>query len=107
LRQVQIVPADTGIFAATRLDPDHPWVAYVRESLIRTTGQTPHVLPNLAGSLPNDCFSEVLGLPTIWIPHSYLGCNQHAPNEHVLKSVSREGMQLMAGLFWDIGTGAP
>jgi acetylornithine deacetylase/succinyl-diaminopimelate desuccinylase-like protein len=107
LRQVQILPSDTGIFAATRLDPDHPWVAYVRESLIRTTGQAPHVLPNLAGSLPNDCFSEVLGLPTIWIPHSYLGCNQHAPNEHVLNSVSREGMQLMAGLFWDIGTGAP
>lgn len=103
---VQIIPVDTGVFAATRLDPDHPWVDYVRQSLTRTTGQDPHVLPNLAGSLPNDCFADVLGLPTIWIPHSYLGCNQHAPNEHVLKSVCREGMQVMAGLFWDIGGGA-
>lgn len=105
--QVQITAAETGFFAATRLDPDHPWVDYVRASLKQTTGHDPHVLPNLAGSLPNDCFADVLGLPTIWIPHSYLGCNQHAPNEHVLKSVCREGMQVMAGLFWDIGCGEP
>jgi len=102
---VRIVAQQAGIFAATRLDPDHPWVAYVRQSLVRTTGMDPHVLPNLAGSLPNDCFAEILGLPTIWIPHSYLGCNQHAPDEHVLKSICREGMQVMAGLFWDIGNG--
>ncbi|WP_298861645.1 M20 family metallopeptidase [uncultured Sulfitobacter sp.] len=104
---VQVVPVDKGIFGATRLDPDHPWVDYVRTSLTLTTGDVPHVLPNLAGSLPNDCFADVLGVPTIWIPHSYLGCNQHAPNEHVLKSVCREGMQVMAGLFWDIGGGVP
>lgn len=103
---VQIKPLDKGIFGATRLNPDHPWVSYVRSSLKKTTGKDPHVLPNLAGSLPNDCFADVLGLPTIWIPHSYLGCNQHAPNEHVLKPICREAMEIMAGLFWDIGTEA-
>ena len=105
--KVRIQPTDRGIFGATRLNPDHPWVTYVRASLKRTTGKDPHVLPNLAGSLPNDCFADVLGLPTIWIPHSYLGCNQHAPNEHVLKPVCREAMQVMAGLYWDIGTDCP
>ncbi|AXI45256.1 hypothetical protein C1J03_03930 [Sulfitobacter sp. SK012] len=105
--KVMIVPHEKGVFGATRLNPDHPWVNYVKASLKKTTGKDPHVLPNLAGSLPNDCFADVLGLPTIWIPHSYLGCNQHAPNEHVLKSVCREGMQVMAGLFWDIGTHTP
>lgn len=104
---VQIKPMENGVFAATRLDPDHPWVAYVRASLTETTGQAPHVLPNLAGSLPNECFADILGLPTIWIPHSYLGCNQHAPDEHVLEPVCREAMQVMAGLWWDIGTSAP
>ncbi len=106
-KQVQIVPQDKGIFAATRLDPDHPWVDYVRASLKRTSGDDPHVLPNLAGSLPNDCFADTLGLPTIWIPHSYMGCNQHAPNEHVLIPLCRQAVQNMAGLFWDIGTGCP
>lgn len=105
--KVQIIAGEQGRFNATRLDPDHPWVSYVKASLTKTTGKEPHVLPNLAGSLPNDCFADILGLPTIWIPHSYLGCNQHAPNEHVLKSVCREAMEVMAGLFWDIGTNTP
>ena len=48
-------------------------------------------------------FAELLGLPTVWIPHSYAGCAQHAPNEHMLTDVAREALGLMTGLFWDIG----
>lgn len=100
---VRIEPRSAGAFTATRLDPDHPWVRFAAESVQRTVGRPPDVLPNLAGSLPNDCFADILGLPTVWIPHSYRGCAQHAPDEHMLKSVCREGLQVMAGLFWDLG----
>lgn len=99
---VKIVPADRGFFTATRLGPDHPWVQFAVASIARTSGKTPQVLPNLAGSLPNDSFSETLGLPTVWVPHSYAGCSQHAPDEHILKSISRDALRNMAGLFWDI-----
>jgi acetylornithine deacetylase/succinyl-diaminopimelate desuccinylase-like protein len=102
---VRIVPHERAFFPATRLSPDHPWVRFVAQSLQQTTGQAPHILPNLAGSLPNDVFAEILGLPTVWVPHSYRACSQHAPNEHVLKSVCRDALRLMAGLFWDIGEG--
>jgi len=44
----------------------------------------------------------VLGLPTIWIPHSYAGCCQHAPNEHLPKSLARQALLCMTGLFSDI-----
>jgi acetylornithine deacetylase/succinyl-diaminopimelate desuccinylase-like protein len=88
---------------ATRLSPDDPWVRWVIASLERTGGKKVAVLPNLGGTLPNDAFADVLGLPTIWIPHSYPGCSQHAPDEHLLAPVAREGLQLMAGLFWDLG----
>lgn len=91
------------IFHATRLDPEHPWVNFAVDSLKRTTNAKPAVLPNLGGSLPNDIFSDVLGLPTVWVPHSYPACSQHAPNEHLLPAVAREGLRLMAGLYWDIG----
>jgi acetylornithine deacetylase/succinyl-diaminopimelate desuccinylase-like protein len=89
--------------AATRLDPDHPWVRWASASVAATTGAPPVILPNLGGSLPNDCFAEVLGLPTIWVPHSYPACSQHAPDEHLLAGVAREGLQIMTGLFWDLG----
>jgi hypothetical protein len=45
----------------------------------------------------------VLNLKTLWVPHSYAGCSQHAPNEHLLAPIAREGLGLMAGLFWDLG----
>lgn len=101
--QVHVIPQDRGFFSATRLSSDHPWVRFVAQSMEQTTGQLPHILPNLAGSLPNDTFVDILGLPTVWIPHSYRGCSQHAPNEHVLKPICRDALRLMAGLFWDIG----
>lgn len=102
---VRIEPHDRGFFRATRLDPGHPWVTFVAESLTRSAGHAPHILPNLAGSLPNDSFTDILGLPTVWVPHSYRGCSQHAPDEHVLKPVCRDALRLMAGLFWDLGEG--
>ena len=90
--------------AATRLDPDHPWVKRVAASIERTTGIRPAILPNLGGTLPNDCFADVLGLPTVWIPHSYPACAQHAPDEHLLAPVARQGLAIMAGLFCDLDT---
>ncbi len=105
---VRVEPAREGFFAATRLDPEHPWVRFVAQSVARTTARAPAILPNLGGSLPNDIFADVLGLPTVWVPHSYAGCSQHAPNEHLLASVAREALQMMAGIWWDLGdTGAP
>jgi hypothetical protein len=32
-----------------------------------------------------------------------LGCSQHAPDEHILLSVTEEALGIMAGLFWDLG----
>jgi acetylornithine deacetylase/succinyl-diaminopimelate desuccinylase-like protein len=88
---------------ATRLDPDHPWCVRVLKSIERSLGCRPTFLPNLGGSLPNAVFSQVLGLPTVWIPHSYTGSRQHAPNEHLRVDLMEEGMAIMVGLFWDLG----
>ena len=45
--------------------------------------------------------------PLIWIPHSYNGCKQHGPNEHLLKSAAREGLLAMTGLWYDLGEAPP
>jgi acetylornithine deacetylase/succinyl-diaminopimelate desuccinylase-like protein len=103
--QVAVTAGRMETMHATRLDPEHPWVRRVAASIAATTGAPPAILPNLGGSLPNDCFADVLGLPTVWVPHSYPACSQHAPNEHMLASVAREGLAMMTGLFWDMGNG--
>lgn len=94
---------DSFLMKATRLLPDHPWVKWARQAIESTIDRPLTVLPNLGGSLPNDVFADTLDLPTIWVPHSYAACSQHAPNEHVLTPILREGLQIMTGLFWDMG----
>jgi acetylornithine deacetylase/succinyl-diaminopimelate desuccinylase-like protein len=106
--QVEVRRGGGGFFNASRLDPDDPWVRWAVTSIERTTGHAPTILPNLGGSLPNDIFVDILGLKTIWVPHSYAGCSQHAPDEHLLAPIVREGLGIMAGLFWDLGeSGTP
>ncbi|MBK6004728.1 M20 family metallopeptidase [Ramlibacter ginsenosidimutans] len=102
---VQIATTRETFFNATRIDPDDAWVQWAVASLARTTGKKPAILPNLGGSLPNDIFTDLLGLRTIWVPHSYAGCSQHAPNEHLPPELLREGLEVMTGLYWDLGSG--
>lgn len=90
-------------FGATRLDPEDAWVKFTLASIENSTGKKPALLPNLGGSLPNDIFADILGLRTIWVPHSYPGCSQHAPDEHLPAFIAREALTAMAGLYWDIG----
>ncbi|MBM4341145.1 MAG: M20 family metallopeptidase [Deltaproteobacteria bacterium] len=102
-KEVMVIPVRESWTNATRLNPDHPMVQMALSSIERTTGKKTAFLPNLGGTLPNDAFTDILGMPTVWIPHSYGGCSQHAPDEHLLAPVAREGLELMAGLFWDLG----
>jgi len=103
---VQVVPVmERDAFPASRTDPDEPWVKCVVASLAETAGRAPNVIPNSSGSNPSQIFKEELGTPVIWIPNSYAGCHQHGPDEHGLGSLLREGLGLMAGLWWDIGDG--
>jgi acetylornithine deacetylase/succinyl-diaminopimelate desuccinylase-like protein len=105
---VKVLPppsVNSGGFGATRTEPDHPWVLFAASSLQRSANAKPAVVPQSGGSICNDVFTDILGIPTIWVPHSYPSCSQHAPDEHILFSVTRSAAALMAGLYWDIGEG--
>jgi acetylornithine deacetylase/succinyl-diaminopimelate desuccinylase-like protein len=105
---VTLDPRREEYFSATRLDPENPWVRWAAGSIEETIGERPTILPNIGGTLPNEVFAEILGMPTLWVPHSYTACSQHAPDEHLLAPIVREGLRVMAGLFWDLGEkGAP
>ncbi|WP_159993438.1 M20 family metallopeptidase [Roseomonas sp. 18066] len=105
---IQVISKRQDPSPATRLDPEDPWVVWAASSIRRTTGSAPAILPNIGGTLPNHVFAEILALPTVWIPHSYAACSQHAPDEHILVPLTREALAMMAGIFFDLGEdGAP
>jgi len=88
--------------------PDNPWAKFAAASIEKTGGQQPNMLPNLGGSLPNEVFTDILGMPTVWVPHSYAACSQHAPQRAPAGAGgARLGLRLMTGIFWDVGVNAP
>ena len=91
--------------AASRTPPDHPWVRWAQASMERSLGKAVQIIPNSSGGLPGDVFIDHLGTPLVWVPHSYNGCKQHGPDEHLLIAPAREGILAFAGLWWDLGEG--
>lgn len=61
------------------------------------------VLPNGGGSNMTYILQYLVGMPCVWLPLSYAGCSQHAPNEHMLRLLMREGLRHVTGIYWDLG----
>lgn len=89
--------------AASRTDPAAPWVGWTVRSMEKTLGRRVQVIPNASGGLPGDVFVDHLGVSLVWVPHSYNGCKQHGPDEHLLIAPAREGIAAFAGIWWDLG----
>ena len=103
---VEIVPQSgtSGVkFGASRADPEHPIVKWMGDALNRITGGNCAVLPNSGGSNVTAIIGEELDVPYIWMPLSYTACSQHAPNEHILVPLMREGLGLLTEIYWDFG----
>jgi acetylornithine deacetylase/succinyl-diaminopimelate desuccinylase-like protein len=104
-----IVIENAGVrMAASRTPPNHPWVRWAQDSMQKTLGKRVQIIPNSSGGLPGDVFVDHIGVPLVWVPHSYNGCKQHGPDEHFLIAPAREGILAFTGLWWDLGqSGTP
>lgn len=102
--EVRIENAGVGM-PASRTDPSDPWVRWTLASMDRTLDRPTQIIPSGGGGLPSDMFVEHLRLPVMWFKHSYNGCKQHGPDEHLLIALAREGTAAFAGLWWDLGEG--
>ena len=89
-QDIKIITENAINFEAARTNLDKVWLEKIEHILEEFYGELVNVIPHLAGSLPNNCFTDVLNIPTIWIPHSYKECSQHAPNEHLPINLLRD-----------------
>lgn len=92
-----------GYFLPARTDPDHPWAEWLKGAVEKAGEGTCGVVPCSGGSNVTGIIQGELDIPFAWLPMSYLACSQHAPNEHVLKPLMREGLALIAGVYWELG----
>jgi acetylornithine deacetylase/succinyl-diaminopimelate desuccinylase-like protein len=102
-RGFHMVNVEATVQPASRTPLDDPWVQWAKGVLNAATDGRVVVLPSIGGTVPNDVFTVTLGMPSLWLPHSYPGCLQHAPDEHMLASIAREGLELATALFYALG----
>lgn len=103
---VRIAPplsGNNGVFRSSRTDPRHPWAQWVKSAVERNSNHACGVMPNGGGSNMTYIMQYIVGMPCAWFPLSYAGCSQHAPNEHILKPLMREGLRHVTGIYWDLG----
>ena len=96
--------ANQGLFKAARTNPDHPWATWLKAAVDRGGKGDCAVVPCSGGSNVTGIIEAELGIPFSWLPMSYMGCSQHAPDEHIVKPLMRNGMALIAGVYWDLGS---
>lgn len=90
-------------FEATRTDPDNLFAQWVRSIVSKSTNLKCGILPNSAGSNMTEVIQYDLKIPIVWLPLSYAGCCQHAPNEHIIRPLMREGIRTVTEVYWHMG----
>ncbi len=102
--KVEPPPAsNNGRFYASRTNHRHAWPQWVRAAVERGSNQRCGILPNGGGSNMTYILQYLVGMPCAWFPLSYAGCSQHAPDEHILMPLMRDGMRHVTGIYWDLG----
>ena len=81
----------TGGQPASYTSPARPEFGWLLRLLEQQDDGEPLALPILGGTLPLHVFTEVLGIPALWIPAANSGNQQHDINEHyVLRHFYRQ-----------------
>jgi acetylornithine deacetylase/succinyl-diaminopimelate desuccinylase-like protein len=81
----------TGGQPASYTSPARPEFGWLLRLLEQQDDGEPVALPILGGTLPLHVFTEVLGIPALWIPAANSGNQQHDVNEHyVLRHFYRQ-----------------
>lgn len=91
-----------GAMAPSRTPVDHPFGRAVVRAVTRAWGRPPVVLPNLGGSIPDWLFTQVLGLPSIWVPYAPHDEANHAPNESTTLEGFVNGIRSTAAALFEI-----
>jgi acetylornithine deacetylase/succinyl-diaminopimelate desuccinylase-like protein len=95
--------SNNGRFYSSRTDSRHPWAQWMKSVVERNSNRPCGILPNGGGSNMTYIFQYIVGMPCAWFPLSYAGCSQHAPDEHILMPLMREGLRHVTGIYWDLG----
>ncbi|MBI3626217.1 MAG: M20/M25/M40 family metallo-hydrolase [Candidatus Rokubacteria bacterium] len=91
-----------GAVPPSRTPMDHPLGRAVVRAVKQAWGRRPILFPNLGGTIPDYLFTQVLGLPSVWVPYAPHDEANHAPNESITIEGFMNGIRSTAAGFFEI-----
>jgi acetylornithine deacetylase/succinyl-diaminopimelate desuccinylase-like protein len=91
-----------GAVPPSRTPVDHPLGQAVVRAVKQAWGRRPVIFPNLGGTIPDYLFTQVLGLPSIWVPYAPHDEANHAPNESITIEGFINGIRSTAAALFEI-----
>ena len=91
-----------GAVPPSRTPVDHPLGRAVIRAVKQAWGRRPVIFPNLGGTIPDYLFTQVLGLPSIWVPYAPHDEANHAPNESITIEGFINGIRSTAAALFEI-----
>ncbi|MBI3031412.1 MAG: M20/M25/M40 family metallo-hydrolase [Candidatus Rokubacteria bacterium] len=91
-----------GAVPPSRTPVDHPFGKAVARAVAQAWGRPPVIVPNLGGTIPDYLFTQVLGLPSIWVPYAPHDEANHAPNESTTLEGFVNGIRSTAAALFEI-----
>ncbi len=88
-----------GDLIPTGTPADLPISQAVIEAVREGSGQEPVVQPRLGGSAPDYLITELLKLPSIWVPFANADENNHSPNENLVMADFYDGIKISATIL--------
>ncbi|MEE9275012.1 MAG: M20/M25/M40 family metallo-hydrolase [bacterium] len=89
-------------FQPSKTPADNPLVQRIIAA-VAAAGEAPVVYPNFGGSVPDNLFTQTLGIPSIWLPLANADGNFHAPEENLRIDILHRGTELAAALIAGMG----
>ncbi|OGL06640.1 MAG: hypothetical protein A3I03_06635 [Candidatus Rokubacteria bacterium RIFCSPLOWO2_02_FULL_68_19] len=91
-----------GAVPPSRTPVDHPLGKAVVRAVEQAWGRRPVIVPNLGGTIPDYLFTQVLGLPSIWVPYAPHDEANHAPNESITLEGFVNGIRSTAAALFEL-----
>lgn len=82
-----------GTMDPSRTSPEHLFIDIIKSSLEASFERASYIQPSMGGSLPDNVWTKVLGVPSVVVPYANSDEANHSPNENIKVSHFFHGIE--------------
>jgi acetylornithine deacetylase/succinyl-diaminopimelate desuccinylase-like protein len=93
-----------GTMAPSRTSPEFNFIKHIKTALASSFERTAYIQPSMGGSLPDDVWTSILGVPSVVVPYANADEANHSPNENIKVENFFNGIETTYRLIHSLST---